>query len=147
MYTGLLHTHSLLRYFILLTLVLVVVNALVKWFLHKPYGKLDDKASLYLLIFTHLQLLVGIFLYIKSPAVQFNSFTMKEKMIRYWTVEHLTLMLAAIVLITLARIAVKKNPDFRRKHLLSWALNGLALLFILISIQLSGRGILHPDWF
>ncbi|GIV37879.1 MAG: hypothetical protein KatS3mg032_2258 [Cyclobacteriaceae bacterium] len=147
MYTGLLHTHSLLRYFVLLMLVIVVAGSLLKWASNKPYGRLDDKASLYLLIFTHLQLLAGLILYIVSPFVQFNSGTMSEKMTRYWTIEHITLMLLAIALITVARIRTKKAPDDRTRHLRTWMLNGIALLIVLISIKMSGRGIIHPGLF
>ncbi len=147
MYIGLLHTHSLLRYFVVLMLLITVIGSLLKWASNKPYGRLDDKASLYLLIFTHLQLLAGLFLYMVSPFVQFNSNTMSEKTTRYWTVEHITLMLLAIALITVARIRTKNAPDARSKHLRTWMLNGIALLIILVSIKMSGRGIIHPDLF
>lgn len=147
MYTGLLHTHSLLRYFVLLMLVVVVINSLIKWSSRKPYGVLDNKASLYLLIFTHLQLLVGLVLYFSSPLVQFHSGMMKDKILRYWAVEHLTLMLAAIILITAGRITLKKLSDDRMKHQRTWIYNGVALLLIVLSISMSGRGILHPDLF
>lgn len=147
MYVGLLHTHSLLRYFVLGMLVIVIANAFIKWLSHKPYGNLDNKASLYLLIFTHLQLLVGLLLYAKSPVVQFHAGTMKEKMLRYWAVEHLTLMLAVIILITVGRITLKKIADDRLRHQRTWLYNSVALLLIIISISMSGRGILHPDLF
>ncbi|MCS6975077.1 MAG: cytochrome B [Cyclobacteriaceae bacterium] len=147
MYTGLLHTHSLLRYFVLLMLLVVIITALVKSAGRKPYSSLDNKLSLYLLIFTHLQLLVGVVLYFVSPAVQFTGYTMKEKMIRYWTVEHLTLMLIAIAVITVARVSLKKISDDARKHRRTWLFNGLALVIIILAISMSGRGILHPDLF
>lgn len=147
MYTGLLHTHSLLRYFVLLMLVLVVMTSLIKWSSRKPYGALDNKASLYLLIFTHLQLLVGLALYFSSPLVQFHAGTMKDKILRYWAVEHLTLMLIAIILITIGRVTLKKLTDDRLKHQRTWVYNGIALLLIILSISMSGRGILHPDLF
>lgn len=147
MYTGLLHTHSLLRYFVLFMLVFVVISSLVKWSLRKPYGSLDNRASLYLLIFTHLQLLAGLVLYFSSPLVQLHSGTMKDKILRYWAVEHLTLMLAAIALITIGRITLKKLTDDRLKHQRTWLYNGLALLLVMLAISMSGRGILHPNLF
>jgi hypothetical protein len=147
MYIALQHTHSLLRYFVLFMLLFVVVNALYRLATRKPYGNLDNKASLYLVIFAHLQLLVGLFLYYVSPNVQFNAQTMADKGIRYWTVEHLTIMLVAITLITAARIGVKKVQDERKKHLRTGVFNGIALLLIIMALAMSGRGILHPNWF
>ncbi len=147
MYTGLLHTHSLLRYFVLIALVLVVVISLQKWLGKKPYAKLDNTFSLYLFIFTHFQLLVGVLLYFQSDLVQFNATTMKTATLRYWAVEHLSLNLIAIVLITLARTTSKKMTDDTAKHKRMFVFNAIALVLILISIAMSGRGIIHPNVF
>ena len=147
MYTGLLHTHSLLRYFVLAALVVVVVISLQKWLGQKPYSKFDHTAGLYLFIFTHFQLLVGILLYFKSDLVQFNSTTMKTTELRYWAVEHITLNLIAIVLITLARTTSKKMTDSTQKHKRMFLFNAIALVIIVISVAMSGRGIIHPNLF
>lgn len=140
--TGLLHTHSLLRYFILIMLVLVIVTSIIGLMNKKPYGVWDNKFSLYLLIFTHLQLIVGLILYFTSDVVQFNSGTMKNAELRYWTVEHIFGMLLAITLITVARISSKKLTSDQAKHKRMFLMNGAALLLILSIIYMSGRGIL-----
>lgn len=147
MYPGLLHTHTLLRYFILLALIAVIVISLSKWLGKKPYTNFDNKLSLYLLIFTHLQLVVGLILYFVSPNVKFNEYTMKDSTLRYWSVEHIFLMLVAITLITVARIGVKKISVDTLKHKRLFIFNGVALLLILVSIYMSGRGILHKNLF
>jgi formate hydrogenlyase subunit 4 len=142
MYQGLLHTHILLRYFILIMIVVVIVLAAIGILNKKPYGKFDNKASLYLLIFTHLQLVVGLILYFVSPFVQFTSETMKTKDLRYWAVEHITGMLVAITLITVARISTKKLSIDAAKHKRMLVLNTVALILIIAMIFLSGRPIL-----
>ncbi len=147
MYTGLLHTHSLLRYFVLITLVLVIINSFLKWSGKKPFTKLDNSLSLYLFIFTHFQLLIGLVLYFVSDLVQFNSGTMSNSEMRYWAVEHISLNLIAIVLITMARITAKKMADDIAKHKRLLIFNAIALLLIFISLSMSGRGILHPSLF
>jgi uncharacterized membrane protein len=147
MYTGLLHTHSLLRYFVLLLLVIVVIKSLVGWLGKQPFTKADDKLSLSLLIATHTQLLVGLILYFVSPAVQFSASTMKDPVLRYWTVEHAFMMILAIALITIARITHKKLPVDWVKHQRLFLLNGVALIIIIIAIGASGRGLLTPSWF
>ena len=145
--TGLLHTHSLLRYFVLIMLVVVVVVSLQKWLGRKPYSTIDNKLGLYLFIFTHLQLLIGVLLYFISDLVQFNSSTMKNAELRYWAVEHVTMMAIAIVLITMARITTKKLTDAMAKHKRMFLFNVIALLLIVVSILMSGRGIISSSTF
>jgi hypothetical protein len=141
MYSGLLYTHSVLRYFLLFLLLMVVVKSLAGWLGGKPYTKGDNQFSLFLLIATHLQLLVGLLLYFVSPAVQFSSETMKAPY-RYWTVEHIFMMLIAVVLITIARISHKKLPTDTAKHKRLFILNAVALLIIIVAIVASGRGLI-----
>lgn len=126
----LLQVHSYLRYFILITLVGVVILALRGWLGNKPFGKLDDKMGLYLLIFTHLQLVAGVILYFSL--VEFNSETMKNAVMRYWAVEHVTGMLVAIVLITIGRTSSKKMPTALLRHRRLFIFNSIALVVILV---------------
>lgn len=141
MYQGLLYTHTYLRYFILVMLIVVIVMAAIGLVNKKPYGKLDNKFSLFLLIFTHLQAVVGLILYFVSPFVKFSSETMKDSTLRYWTVEHLTGMIVAVVLITVGRITTKKLPLDASKHRRMLVLNGVALVLIIVVISLSKRAI------
>jgi hypothetical protein len=142
MYTGLLHSHSVLRYFILVLLLAVIAQSLLGLVNKKPYTKMDNRVGLFLFICTHTQLLLGIILYFVSPFVQFSSASMKEPSTRYWLVEHNTAMLIAIVLITLARTTSKKMAADQAKHKRMFIFNTLALAIILLTIWLSGRGIL-----
>jgi hypothetical protein len=139
MYTGLLHTHSLLRYFILLALIVVIVKAAMGLTNKQSFGKWDNKFSLYLLIFTHMQLLTGLILYFVSPFVKFGPDTMSVKETRYWTVEHLVAMLLAVVLITVARITSKRMSSDEGKHKRLFIFNLIALIIILIMIWHGGR--------
>ncbi len=131
MYTGLVHTHSLLRYFVLIALIVVIVKALIGLMTKRPFGKWDNKFSLYLLIFTHLQLVIGLVLYFVSDKVQFGSETMKNAGLRYWAVEHITAMLVAVVLITVARISMKRLPIDAAKHRRLFIFNSAALLLFI----------------
>lgn len=144
MYTGLFHTHSALRYVVLLLLIVVIAKSLVGVVSKKTFEKGDGKLTLWLMIATHTQLLVGIFLYFVSPWVKFTAGTMKDSQLRYWTVEHVTIMLIAVVLITLARGATKKLIDDSAKHKKVLMFTSLALVLILVGIIMSGRGILIP---
>lgn len=142
MYTGLLHTHSILRYFILILLIVVIIQSLLGWVNKKPYSAMDNRMGLFLFIVTHTQLLVGVILYFVSPFVQFSGAAMRESSSRYWLVEHSIAMLIAIVLITLARTTSKKMTTAEAKHKRMFVFNLLAVVIILVTIWLSGRGII-----
>lgn len=143
MYTGLLHTHSALRYLLLLLLVAVIIMSMLGVIQKKPYKAFDDKFSLVLFIVAHTQLLVGIILYIVSYTgdhrVQFNSETMSTPSLRYFAVEHTVAMLIAILLITLGRTGTKKLADDFAKHRRLLIFNSIALLIILGTIYGLGR--------
>ena len=142
MYTALLHTHSTLRYLVLLLLIAVVVKSLIGWRITSTYDKTDNRLSLGLLILTHTQFLVGLFLYFVSPFVQFAGTTMKDHTIRYWTIEHVFMMVIAVALITIARTTHKKLTSGRDKQKRLFILNSIALLIIVVAIVYSGRGLI-----
>ena len=143
MYTGLLLTHSYLRYFILIMLIIVIVISLIGLINKKPYTRTHNKAGLFLFICTHTQLLVGLILYVVSYSgnhrVQFNADTMKTPALRYFAVEHTLMMLIVVALITIARISTKKIPVDRAKHKRMLILNSIALVIIVATIYGAGR--------
>ena len=140
MYTLLIQTHSLLRYLVLILLLLVIANAFLGFSNKKPFGKTDDLLGLSLFSVTHTQLLIGLILYFVSPLVVFNSETMKDATMRYWSVEHASMMLIAAILITMARITSKKMTDPAAKHKRMLIFNSIALLVIMMAIAMSKRG-------
>jgi len=142
MYSALLPIHSYLRYFVLIMLLVVIAMSLMGWLNKKDYTATDNKASLFLLIGTHLQFVLGLLLYFVSPFVKFGSETMKEAETRYWTVEHITMMLIAVALITVARTMSKKMASPVDKHKRVFILNLLSLVIILVAIFMSKRGII-----
>ena len=139
MYQYLLQAHSGIRYLVLLALVVVIIKALMGLINKQPYSNVDNKLGLYLFIFTHTQLLLGLILYFVSPFVQFGSTTMSDKATRYWTVEHVFAMLIAVVLITLARSTSKRMTDDTLKHKRMLIFNTIALVVIVATILMSGR--------
>jgi hypothetical protein len=139
MYTGLLHTHSSLRYVVLIMLLIVIVKSLLGMMNKKPFVKVDNTLSLILLIATHIQFVTGLILYFVSDAVQFGPGAMTDY--RYWTVEHIFSMTIAVVLITVARATSKRMTDDTAKHKRLFIFNTIALVIILITIYLSGRGL------
>ncbi|MFN7791091.1 MAG: hypothetical protein ACK5NM_00930 [Cyclobacteriaceae bacterium] len=142
MHSLLLATHSILRYFILLSLIWVIARSLSGWLNKSGYVKLDDQLGLGLFMLTHTQLLLGIILFFVSPVVIFSGASMKDPIARYWLVEHNTGMLIAVALITMARITSKKMTDSISKHKRMFIFNTIALVTILLMIFQSKRGFL-----
>lgn len=140
MYQALLYSHSYVRYAVFILLAVVVIVSFVGWLGKKHYTGTDDKLSLSLFMATHIQLTLGLVLYFVSPFVQFSSSTMKEKMLRYWTMEHILIMVIAVTLITMARVSAKKMTSSGAKHKRLFIFNLIALLLVMVGIHMSGRG-------
>lgn len=142
MYPILLSTHSTLRYFVLIFLLIVIVKTFIGFSNKRPFTRVDNMLGLTLFSLTHTQLLLGLILYFfVSPFVQFSAGTMKDATLRYWTVEHVVVMLMAVALITAERTTSKKMTDDTAKHKRMFILNTIALILILVSIAASKRGL------
>jgi hypothetical protein len=126
--------HSIVRYFVLILLLIVIVRSYSGWQNKKEFTAADNKFSLWLLITTHIQFLLGLILYFVSPLVIFTSASMKNPVTRYWLVEHITAMIMAVALITAARSTSKRLPEGPAKHKRLFVLNLIALLIILVAI-------------
>ncbi|MCW5911959.1 MAG: hypothetical protein KIT62_12840 [Cyclobacteriaceae bacterium] len=133
-------THSTLRYFIIVFLLILLYRSFQGWQKKNTFTATDDKVSLWLFILTHSQLLLGLILYFVSPLVIFDGASMKNAVARYWLVEHIGMMLIAVVLITMARVTAKKMTDAVAKHKRLFIFNLIALVIILAAIAQSGRG-------
>ncbi len=140
MHSLLLLTHSVFRYFVLIFLIFYVLRSLLGWINKSAYHKLDENLGFWLFMVTHMQLIIGIVLYFISDAVVFSGASMKDATARYWLVEHSSMMIIAIVLITVARITTKKITDSSAKYRRLFIYNGIALLLIIVAIMQSGRG-------
>lgn len=151
MYTGLLHTHNLLRYAIVILLLLAIFKSLKGWFGNGTYQESDNKVSLFLFISAHLQLAIGLALYFlggKSSLISELGMgeVMKSEELRFWAVEHITAMILGIAIITLGRIMAKKSDidkiKFRRQSIYFI----LAALLIFSAIPWPWSAVARP-WF
>jgi hypothetical protein len=144
MYTGLLHLHNILRWVILILLIISIVQSY-----NARSGKSGsglNKSSLFLLIAAHTNFLIGLYQYIAGAwglkVIQNNGMSevMKNSVLRFWAVEHITSMLIAIVLITVARGKVKKSL-----YGSAFWMYIVALILVLLAIPWPGReGIARP---
>lgn len=138
MLTGLLHTHSLLRYILLALILISIFRSFSGWFGKKQYLPGDKKVALFTLIAAHLQLVLGLVLYFVSPMVQAGlsdmGFAMKDPGLRFWAVEHISMMIIAIILITVGYSTAKRGKDDEAKHKKIAIFYLLALIVIFMAI-------------
>ncbi|WP_439585795.1 cytochrome B [Dyadobacter bucti] len=136
----LIRAHSGLRYVVLGLLIAAIFIAYSNWRKSKDG---DSKVYLFALIATHTQLLIGLILYTMSPKVDFS--LISEKVFRFYSIEHVFMMVIAIVLITIGRVRSKKlaGADKHRTILYFYA---MALIIILVAIPWPFRN-LGSAWF
>ena len=150
MYTGLLHLHSFLRYIALILLIIATLKSISGFVSKKEFSPLDNKLSLFTFISMHLQLTIGLILYFISPIVQTGlgdmGSAMKEPSLRFWTVEHISMMLVAIILVSIGRISAKKATDDNTKFKRQAILFTIGLIIIMISIPWPFSKVARP-WF
>jgi hypothetical protein len=66
---------------------------------------------------------------------------MSDKMTRYWTVEHVFMMIVVVALITIARTTSKRMPTDLARHRRLAIFNIIALILIIATLAMSDRRI------
>jgi len=134
--------HSYWAYLAVLLLVIAFVNALIGLTKNKEFSDKDLRISLFTLIVVHIQLILGFIVYYVSPYYESMreigmGATMKDAVIRLYTVEHPLMMILAIVLITIGFSKHKKQTTDKGKFKTISIFYGLGLLFVLSRIPWS----------
>jgi membrane protein DedA with SNARE-associated domain len=78
--------------------------------------------------------------------VVFSATSMKDSLTRFFLVEHLALMIIAIVLITIGYIKSDREDDMMKKQKLLLIYYTIALILILVAIPWTFRA-LGAGWF
>ncbi len=153
METGLLHLHNFLRWVILILLLISLFRAFTGWQQKKIFKPADKKVWLFTLIFSHITLLLGIYqwLFGRFGALKISlpegTSVMKDKFFRFYWVEHPTMMILAIILITLGYGMAKKPVADIVKFRKAFWFFFIALLLILAAIPWPFREIIARPLF
>jgi hypothetical protein len=133
--------HSYLRWAVLLLAVWVLAKALMGMSNGSPFGEADRKPSLFFMISCDTMLLLGLILYFGNgwSSLLTAEGTMKEAGIRYFAVEHLTVMLIALVLVHIGYAKVKRGIGQVATHKTALIFYGIALLLMLSRIPFADR--------
>jgi hypothetical protein len=138
MYKELLFLHGIVRWLVLILLLLSVFAAWRGLLRGRPFTKAVNALRHWTATAAHVQLMIGIILYVKSPFVKmyFAAPAKEGKMGEgfFFGILHIALMLTAIVVLTVGSAMAKRKKTDREQFstVLKWY--GMALLLILLAI-------------
>jgi hypothetical protein len=139
MHTFLLTLHNVTRWLVIIFALIAVIRAFSGWFTSKSWIGKDNRAGLIYTIVLDIQLLLGIVLYI-YPGIYTRMMladpggAMGNTLVRYYAVEHITIMLIAVILAHVGRSVSKRAAEDLRKHRRAAIWFTLSLLAILAAI-------------
>ena len=132
--------HSYRAYLVLLILAVAIFNSFLGKILRRDFSTKDLRISLFGLIFSHIQLVIGLILYFVSP--WFGKWTelgvgvMKNAETRLYLIEHPITNILAIVLITMGWSMHKRQSLSGKKFLRIGLFYTLGLVLLLSKIPL-----------
>lgn len=141
MYSIIQPIHSYLAFATLALLAAATINGIIGSTSEKSFEANHLKINKFALIATHTMFLLGLILLFVSPITQ-SAFAdmkaaMKDSTLRQYAVEHPTINLIAVVLVTIGNARVKRAVGNGRKFKQTAIFFGLALVLILSRIPWS----------
>lgn len=134
MYNFIQKTHSGWAYLVLLILFIAFLNTAFGYFSKKEFTSKDRKIALFALIFTHIQLVIGLIVYLISPVAMAVLGEMKNAELRLTSLEHPITNIIAIVLITIGWSKHKSKTTSHEKFKTFFIFYGLGLALLLSKI-------------
>lgn len=105
----------------------------------RAWGKQDDQIYAFFMWAITVQFLIGLALYVVGP-IGLSSFVkgmadvMRSSVLRFFVVEHITLMTIVAALVHGGRAMIRKAKNDQGKHKRAAILSGVSLLLVLASI-------------
>jgi len=151
MMTGMLDLHSILRWVVLILMIWAIAKGFSGWSGNKKFNKGDNIPFLFAMIALHIQLIVGLGLYFSGPwkgVVESASLApeMLNKYERFWKMEHIGMMVIAIILVTIGHSKVKngKTDQAKYRNGALFFIIALAMIFMAIPWPFLGDPIGRP---
>lgn len=138
MYQTLTFLHSTFRWLVLLGLLYSIIRAYRGFFFSKQFSKADNSARHWTATVTHIQLVLGILLYSRSPIIKYfwKNFdkAIKSFDLLFFGLIHISLMLFSIILVTIGSSISKRKTTDKEKFKIILIYFIIALVLILIAI-------------
>ena len=142
--------HSLFRWAVLLFGFWTLLNAITGFFGKRTYTAGDNRSNLLFMISCDIQLLIGLILYFTNgwfDRLKDLGNNMKDPANRFFTMEHMSLLIIAWILVHIGRAKVKSAETDNAKHKRMLIFFGIALLLIVISIPWPFRQLIGRPYF
>ena len=138
MYQTLLSFHSLVRWFVLASLIVALVTAYRGWISKNKFSKTDNAIRHWTATISHVQLLIGLWVYFISPLISYfwshYPETVHQRATRFFGMEHSLMMIVAIIVITIGSAKAKRKPTDLEKFKTMAIWFSIALFIILVNI-------------
>lgn len=142
--------HNLLRWAVLLFGLWTLLNAITGLFGKRTFSAGDNRSNLLFMISCDIQLLLGLILYFNNAwfdRLKDLGNNMKDPYNRFFTMEHMSMMILAWILVHIGRTSVKRAATDGTKHKRMLLFFGLAIVLILASIPWPFREIIGKPYF
>ena len=141
MFSSLLVLHSMFRWIVLVSLLFAIFRGFYGWNKNRPFTKLDNTTRHWTATITHIQLMIGVWLYFISPWVAYvfrnYSDAVSNREARFFGVEHAPMMLLAITIISIGSAKAKRKATDQQKFKTMALWYTVGLIIILINIPWS----------
>ena len=136
MFSFLIYSHSFFRWLVLVFLILAIWRSARGYFYGTVFSATDNRIRHWTATVLHIQLVIGMLLYFKSPVVNHFWGNAREDHgdFSFFALIHSTLMFTAVIMATLGSSFARRKPkdSDKFKTMLVWF--ALALTVILIAI-------------
>ena len=119
--------------------MIAIVEFLIGWLGKKDWTALDARLASIFPITVDIQLLLGLLLYfvlspITTGALRDFGAAMKNSVVRYYSVEHIFMMLIALIVAHIGSMMIKKRTDATAKFRIGFILFLLAMIILFLAI-------------
>ena len=139
MYPLALTLHSWMRWIVVIVGVIAVVRFLIGWLGKRDWAALDACLALIFPVTIDIQLLLGLLLYfvlspITTGALRDFGAALKNSTVRFFSVEHIFMVLIALIVAHIGSALIKKRTDATAKFRIGFILFLLAMIIIFLAI-------------
>jgi hypothetical protein len=138
MYPILLSLHNIMRWLVVIAGIWLLIRTYMGLFSKSDWTDTEGKAVRFFVIFLDVQLVLGLILYFVSPLIQAAMSDMGAAMgddqLRFFSVEHFSMMILAVILAHIGSVMVKRAAESRSKYIRSAIWFTIAALIIVAAI-------------
>ena len=142
--------HNLIRWGVVLFGLWTLINALTGVVGNRRYTGSDNRSNLLFMTFCDIQLLLGLILYFSNSwfdRLKDLGNNMKDPYNRFFTMEHMSMMILAWILVHVGRASVKRAGTDRAKHKRMLVFFGIAILLIIAAVPWPFREAVAKPYF